>query len=223
MGEMMNSTARKVIPIHSNRTSDIHTGYVISTMLGEISINIAGEIKKGKKAFSCIIDPEPDDIVICTENEDGILYVLSIIERPNRQKINISLPSDANVQLNKGSLNIHSSDSVTIASKDINCFSKKVIHRSHEAIVSYDDITANGNELHARYKAIHLISNLINTIAKQAIEKFMGYIRDTEDSDNVKAGQMIRRADGLCSIDSKYTMLNSKKSTKIDGEKILMG
>ena len=223
MGETMNSSARKVIPIHSNKTSDICTGYVISTMSGEISINIAGEIKKGKKAFSCIIDPEPDDIVICTENEDGIVYVLGIIERLNGQKINISLPSDTNIQANNGSLNLHSSENVTIVSKDINCFSKKVIHRSHEAIVSYDDITANGNELHAQYKSVHLISNLINTIAKQAIKKFIGYIRSTEDTDMVRAGQMTRHADGVCAIDSKYTMLNSKKSTKIDGEKILMG
>ncbi len=39
----------------------------------------------------------------------------------------------------------------------------------------------------------------------------------------VKSGQMTRQTDGLYAMDSKHTIMNSKKSTKIDGEKILMG
>ncbi|MBC8440584.1 MAG: DUF3540 domain-containing protein [Deltaproteobacteria bacterium] len=219
----MNNSARKVIPIHSNNRSVIRTGSVVSIISDEIIINMTGDTIKAKKAFSCIIDPQPGDIIICSESENGMIYILGIIERPATQKMNISFPSDVAFQANQGSLNIHFSDNVTIASKDVNFFSKKVIHKSQEAIVSYDNITANGNELQASFKTVRLISNLINTMAKQVIDRFKGYIRSTEDNDMVKAGQMTRRADGLCSIDSKYTIMNSKKITKIDGEKILMG
>ena len=219
----MKNSANNVIPIHSNTKPDIMTGSVVSVVSDEININLAGDLKKAKKAFSCIIDPEPDDIIICTENNNGMIFILGIIERPNGQKMNISFPSDAQIQTIKGSLSINSNDNVTIASKNVNFFSKKVIHKSQEAVVAYDNITANGNELQASYKTVRLISNLINTMAKQVIDRFKGYIRSTEDNDMVKAGQMTRRADGLYSMDSKHTIMNSKKSTKIDGEKILMG
>ncbi len=219
----MNNSAGKVIPFHSNNESVIRTASVISIISDEIIINMAGETIRAKKTFSCIIDPQPDDIIICAENENGMVYILGIIERPATQKMNISFPSDVAFQANQGSLNIHSSDNVTIASKDVNFLSKKVIHKSHEAIVSYNNITANGNELQASFKTVRLISNLINTMAKQVIDRFKGYIRSTEDSDMVKAGQMTRHADGLYSMDSTHTIMNSKKSTKIDGEKILMG
>ena len=219
----MNNSARKVIPIHSNNKPAVRIGSVISVISDEIIINMAGGTIKAKKAFSCIIDPEPDDIIICTENENGAAYILGIIERPATQKMSLSFPSDTRIQVKQGSLNITSMDSVTIASKDLNCFSKRVIHKSPEAIVSYEHITANGNELQASFKTVRLISNLINTMAKQVIDKFKGYIRSTEDNDMVKAGQMARQAHGVYSMDSKHTIMKSKKSTIIDGDKILMG
>ena len=192
----MNNSARKLIPIHSNNKSVIRTGSVISVLPDEIIINMEENTIKAKKAFSCIIDPEPDDIIICTVNENGMVYILGIIERPANQKMSVSFPSDTHIHVNQGSLNINSTDNVTIASKCVSCFSESVIHKSHEAIVSYDNITASGNELQASFKTVRLISNLINTMAKQVIDKFKGYIRSTEDNDLVKAGQMTRHADG---------------------------
>ncbi|MCK5312885.1 MAG: DUF3540 domain-containing protein [Desulfobacteraceae bacterium] len=219
----MNNSARKVIPMKINTASVVRTGSVISIISDVISINLAGEIKKATKAFSCLIDVQINDIVICTENENGIVYVLGIQERPGSKKMNISFPDDTNIQSNDGSLSLQSSKSVSIVSNNVNCFSKKIIHKSKEATISYDNITANGNELHASFKTVRLISNLINTMAKQVIDKFIGYVRSTEDNDMVKAGHINRQAEGLLSMDSKHTIMNSKKSTKIDGEKILMG
>ena len=219
----MNNLAKNLIPIHSNNVPDIRTGSVISTTFDDIIVNMAGKSIKAKKAFSCITNPQPNDIIICAENEDGMVYILGIIERPGAQKMSISFPSEVDIRADQGSINIHSTKNVAIASKNMNCFSKRAIHKSQEAIISYDNITANGSELQASFKTVRLISNLINTMAKQVIDKFKGYIKCTEDNDMVKSGQMNRQADGLYSMDSKYTIMNSKKSTKIDGEKILMG
>lgn len=219
----MNNQARKVIPIHSTYKSNILTGSVVQVISDKITINVAGSIKKAKRAFSCVIDPEPDDIIICSQNNNGTIYVLGIIERPGSQEMSVSFPSDTSIRSNQGSLNISSGESITIASKELNSFSERAIHKSHEAIISYDNIIANGDELHARFNTVRLISNLINTMAKHVIDRFKGYIRKTEDNDMVKSGQMTRQTDGLYAMDSKHTIMNSKESTKIDGKKILMG
>ncbi len=219
----MNNLSRKLIPMYNSNVSAVKTGSVISVVLDEIRVNLSGEIKKAKKAFSCLIDLMPEDTIICAENNDGMVYVLGIIERPGTQKMNLSFPSDAHIRTKQGSLNLNSQDSISISSSNVNCFSKRVIHKSFEAIISYDNTTALGNEFQASFKTVRLISNLINTMANQVIDKFKGYIRSTEDNDMVKAGNLNRQTDGLFSLDSKHTIMNSKKSTKIDGEKILMG
>jgi len=63
----------------------------------------------------------------------------------------------------------------------------------------------------------------MSTMAKQVIDRFKSYIRHSENSDQVKAGQMTREVSGLYSMDSKYTIMVSKRDTKIDGERIHMG
>lgn len=223
----MNNTARKVIPIlpdsASNGAPAVKIGSVLSMESGKICVNMAGDIKHAQKAFSCIIDPRPDDVVICSEDVDGQVYLLGVIARPGDQKASISFPSDTCIRTDRGGLSLNSDDHVSITSKQMNCFSQKAIHKSHEAVISYDKVIASGDELQAGFKTVRLISNLINTMAKQVIDKFKGYIRQTENNDMVKSGQMTRQTEGLYAMDSKHTIMNSKKSTKIDGEKILMG
>lgn len=223
MGETMNNSARNIISVHGGNESLVKTGSVIAVVSDTIVVDVSGDIKKAKKAFSCLIDLMPEDIVICTENNSGMVYVLGIIERPGIQKATMCFPSDALIRVNQGTLNINSDEGVTIASEKVNCFSKRVIHKSQEAIISYENITATGNDLQAGFNTVRLISNLISTMAKQVIDKFKGYIRHTEDHDMVKAGQMSRNTDGLYSVDSKHTIMKSKKTTMIDGDKILMG
>ncbi|MFA5904561.1 MAG: DUF3540 domain-containing protein [Desulfobacula sp.] len=219
----MSNLAKNVIPMHKRNESQVLTGSVISVGLDEIVVDMAGEIKKAKKAFSCLIDPVPEDIILCTENIDGVVYILGIMERPGAQDMGLSFPSNTQIRVDQGTLNINSPESVTIASGNLNFFSNKAIHQSREAIVSYETVTAVGNEFQASFKTIRLISNFIHTMAKQVIDKFKGYVRHTQDHDMVKAGQISRDTDGLYSVGSRHTIMKSKKTTLIDAEKILMG
>ena len=151
------------------------------------------------------------------------MYILGIIERPSSQATRISFPADTDVRVKKGRLNLHSPDSISVSADKLNNFSNQVVHNSEEAVIAYNSVTARGDDLQASYKTVRLLSNLINTMAKQVIDRFRGYIRSTEDHDMVKAGQITRTAEGLQSMDAEHTIMNSKQCTKIDGKKILMG
>ncbi|MCP3926251.1 MAG: DUF3540 domain-containing protein [Desulfobacterales bacterium] len=219
----MSSYQSKVIPISGNNSSVTQTGEILSSVNDYFEIDISNKLVKAKKAFSCIIEPLPEDIVMCCKNENGLFYILGIIERKKPERMNISLPEHTNIESRKGSMNIFTKESITMASESLNCFSKRTVHKSKNAVVAIDNITATGDDIQASFKSIRVISKLINTIAKSVIEKFRSYIRDTEGFDKVKAGQLTRQTEGLYSVDSKHTIMNSKEYTKIDGEKILMG
>jgi hypothetical protein len=223
MGEKMTNPARNIIPMHSHPASIIRTGRVESVISGDIRITVSGDILTAKKAFSCIIAPEPDDLVLFTEDEKGEVYVLGIIERPKNQNATLAFPSHTRIDVSHGSLNIHAGDQVTLAASGLNYLSNRAVHKSREAVVAYDKITAAGTEIQASFKTVRILSHLINTMAKQAIQRFQGYIRNTENTDMIKAGQMTRCAEGLYAVDSNQTVMKSKKNTIIDGEKILMG
>ena len=220
----MKAENTKVIPIIEPVPSAIHHATVLSVADEFIVIDVSGIPQEAKIAFSCLVRPVPDDIVMYSLHESGVSYVLGIIERPSDTNMIIDLSGDATLQTRSGSLSMISNSSVNLlAGKKINCISDQVIHKSREAIIDYNEIVAQGKSLQASFTNIRVFSELMSSMAKQVIDKFKSYIRHTEDFDQVKAGQMTREVSGLYSMDSKYTIMVSKKDTKIDGERIHMG
>jgi hypothetical protein len=68
-----------------------------------------------------------------------------------------------------------------------------------------------------------LVGRLFNTMVEHVIARARSYTRRTEDCDQISAGQMTRKAEGLYSQQAKYSVMVSTKDTKIDGEHIFMG
>ena len=220
----MKAENKKVIPIVEPVAPAIYHATVLSVTDESIVIDVSGVPQTAKLAFSCLVRPEIDDIVMYSQHESGLCYVLGIIERPGETEMSIDLPGDATIQTRTGSLSMISGTSVNLlAGKKINSISDQVVHKSREAYVDYDEITAKGKSLQASFTNIRVFSELMSSMGKQVIDKFKSYIRHSEDFDQVKAGQMTREVSGLYSMDSKYTILVSKKDTKIDGERIHMG
>ena len=224
MGEKMNQKSAKVVPLMEPMETTVQNGKILSVSDRKAVVNISGVALPAQVAFSCLVQPVQGDLVLCVQNEAGTYYIIGIIERQEKQDITLSFPADATMLAQEGSLSMVSGESVTLASGDrLNCLSEQVVHKSRHAVVDYDELTARGTNLQASFKTVRLISGMINTMAKHAIEKFRSFIRHTEDSDQVNAGQMTRKTNGLYSMDSKHTVMVSKKGTKIDGEQIYMG
>lgn len=222
----MNHNATSVIPMETETSAapetSVQTARVGAVSAGTVQVVLGGKTLEARKAFSCLVDPAPDDTVLCCRDDTGKIYILAIVDRPDKGKMKLSFPSDVTLESLHGNLNMFSGKSVNMSADNLNIFSKKTVHKSDAAYFSCDRVAADGSELQASFKTVRLVSNLINTMARQVIDKFRGYIRHTEDHDQVQAGQLTRRTDGLYSMDSKNTVMISKKETRIDGEKIYM-
>jgi len=213
-----------VISLPGKEKATIQNARVVSVSGKEAEIRLAGRSLAARVAFSCLVQPMPEDLVLCAKDEAGEYYVLSIIDRPGEQDMTIYFPGDAAMVAEDGVLSVAAGKSVNLASGGrLTCFSDQAVHKSREAVVDFDQLTARGENLQANFKSVLLISRMISTMAGQVIEKAKSYIRHTEDYDQVKAGQMTRKVDGLYSMDSKRTVMVSRKETKIDGERIFMG
>ena len=213
-----------VVPLREPTGLAVQNAMVISVSDQEIVIGIGGISKAARVAFSCLVRPEVGDEVLCSSDESGAHYILGIIERPGDQDMTLSFPADATMLAQEGSIAMLSGRSVTMAAADkLNCFSDQAVHKSREAVMDFDEVTARGTHLQANFETVRLISRMVNTMAHQLIERVKNYIRRTEDYDQVNAGQMTRKVEGLYSMDSRHTVMVSRKDTKIDGERIHMG
>jgi Protein of unknown function (DUF3540) len=215
----MNTQAENIIPIQSNLGSENHlsnnfSAYIQEINTGEIIIAYQGRLMKAETAFSCLAQPMTGDKVLISCDQHQQAYIIAILKREQADQMTMQLPARTI---------INSSENITLASQQISQLAQKQINKSCEHITEFDQAIIKGNKLHSHIRQLHSISDMVSTIAKQAIQKFNSYVRKSDTSDQVQAAQMSRKVDGLYTMNSKHTIMVSQKDTKIDGEHIHMG
>lgn len=209
----MSAIVGKVLPVIQQSETKIMRGQVAEVVGQEVTVVLAGQHCRAATAFSCLVQPQAGDIVLCGGN-DHQWVVLSILERPLSPKTVLQFPGDVVLRAKSASM---------VTEGNLNFFSAREIHKSDAAVVDIKEVTATGETLQATYRSVRLISQLINTMARHVIKRVQTYLRQTEDHDQIKAGQLTRTVEGLYCMDSKHTVMVSKKDTRIDGERIHMG
>ena len=190
------------------------SGRIHKIQQGNIQVDHNGKLINTQKAFSCLVEPMVDDIVLVSKDQHQQAYVIAILQRDDETKMQVQLAPNTTLT---------SSEKLTLHSEQINQLSVKSLQKTSEATFDFQQGLIRGDKLHSHIRHVHTISDMISTMAKQAIQKFNTYIRKTDTSDQVRAAQMGRKVDGLYTMNSKHTIMVSQKDTKIDGEHIHMG
>ncbi len=209
----MNLQVDNIVPI-SPATANNVSGRVVKIQDGLFQLDYEGTKINAQKAFSCLVEPELDDIVLFSQDQHQQAYIIAILQRKEDSAMNIQLAANTSLTSDKN---------LIFRSEQINHFSQKSLQQTTESTVQFQQGIIKGDTLHSHIRHIHSMSDLISTLAKQAVQKFNTYVRKTDTSDQVQAAQMGRKVDGLYTMNSKHTIMVSQKDTKIDGEHIHMG
>lgn len=209
----MNIPADNIVSISPTAANNV-SGRIVKIQDGHIHIDHEGQLIKAQKAFSCLVEPLYNDIVLFSQDQHQQAYVIAILQRDEDSSMNLQLAPNTTLA---------SSKMLTLHSEQITQLSQRSLQKTNEATIDFQQGLIKGEKLHSHIRHIHNISDLISTMAKQAIQKFNSYVRKTDSLDQVQAAQMSRKVDGLYTMNSKHTIMVSQKDTKIDGEHIHMG
>ncbi len=220
----MNIKNTNVVNLFEGDEYSLRSTRVLEVSEKGIMIEIEGLPQNAGIAFSCLIRPEPGDHVLYAKSNENSCIILSIIERSGCQDMSFSFQGNVDMNMNKGAFSLISNESITMATGDkLNCISKETIHKSRHATIDFDNVVAKGSTFLGTFKSVNMIGQVINRFARRLTEKAQTYIRHSEDYDEVKAGNMNRKSEGLFSVKSENSILISKNETVIDGEHIFTG
>lgn len=185
-------------------------------------------VAQGRIAFSCLVAPQENDTAVCVRDESGTYIVLAIVDRPDEgpdsQDMTLKFPASARLLTADGDLKLVAKDEISMLSgESLFLGSRKAVHHARQAVINYQDISAQGNSISARYKSMQLLCDRISSMVKQALQKYDHYVRHSSENDQVSAGFMERKVEGLYSMNTRTTLMTSKKDTRIDAERIHMG
>lgn len=188
-----------------------------------IQIQIQDRVITAQKAFSCLIQPVEQDIVSVQLMDTGEFVVTAILERSTAAPTQIQFKDDIQVQ-GQGRIDIRSQGNLGLMTdQQLFCSSDTAMHKSNHAWIAFDHTKVVMSKLESTIDKIQSVSQWVNTLAKQAMQRFQTYIRHTEDMDQTKAGNKKQQVEGLYRVDTETTLMMSNKDTKIDGQHIHMG
>ena len=216
----MNTANDKVVCLPAS-VSGIQIATVISVEGQTWRVECDGRTVLAQKAFSCLVVPQPDDKVLLS-GDDAHSFIIAIVERPESQDMTLQVGPETSVT-GAQNLALHSAETTTLVSHQINQVATKQVVKADELITEFNSGVVSGQQLHAKVGRLHVISDWINTLAKQAVQQFQRYVRKTDQMDSVEAGNISRKTPGLYNLNTHHTIMVSRKDTRIDGEHIHMG
>jgi hypothetical protein len=159
------------------------------------------------RAFSCLVEPAPDDLVLVGEAE-GKAFILAVLARRGDAPMRVALPDGAAIAAPGGRLAF---DAATI---DLRAEATAVTTRSL-------DVTAGRTE--ASLGRVGLLAEAIETIAQRVVGRFRRSLRIVEDSETLRARDIDQRASGHMHLRGDAVTLQGGALVKLRGDQIHLG
>lgn len=177
-----------------------------------------------RRAVSCLVAPQPGDLVVVSVLEDGRCFVLAVLERLG-EGAPVVLEADGDMTVRpQGRFAVASQEGVTIASGgDVSVASASVSVRTVDASLAADKLGVVGRYLHREIDRIKTVAGVIDDVAERISQRVQRLYRRTEDFEQVRAGKIDMVAEQTMSLRGKNTLMTSEELVKVDGEQIHLG
>jgi hypothetical protein len=207
--------AEKITAIHAYNDIQIETGTVQTCDGDQFRIFTQAEQISAAKAFSCLVEPQPGDIVLFSREPGRKNHILSITERPDDVNASLKFPGEVTLNAAQG-LNLSSAQDITLASEQITVLAST-------GLLSIDSLNAVGTKLMAKIDHVQTVAETVETVAGQLLQKLKNSFRLVEGVDQTRAQDVITTVRNLYSMRSKQAAILAKKDIKVDAERIHMG
>lgn len=201
--------ARTHIPIAQTSTFTAHIGaadgdgFLLST-----GVN-------ARRAASCLLRPEPGDLVLCAQVSVGDTFILAVLTRDAEQACTLETPGPATLSANgpltlQGtSLKLHSETSTTLRSQTL----EAALDTAHVA----------GRELHVFAGTMKLAGSVLSSVMDRIQQFSRQYLRHTEALDRVSAAQVQVEAKQILQLHGEHVLVEGEDLIKARGSQIHFG
>lgn len=166
-----------------------------------------GRIVAARRAFSCLVEPAEGDIVLLA-GAGGPTYVLSVLERPGKEPMRVSLPDGATVASDGGRLGLSAGT---------------LVMQADQGEVAMGSLGVTAKRTDARLGRVGFVAEAIETIAQRVIGRFRRSYRFVEESEQLRARDIDQRASGHLNLKGDTVTTQAGLVVKIDGAQIHMG
>jgi hypothetical protein len=199
-------------------------GTVVAATRKTLRVRIDDEVVRARKAFSCLVQPEPGDHVIVAEPADGAPYVLAVLERPRASAVGITVDGDCSLKVRNGRFRVDAARGVDLVSRgEIAMDAPEFEVRAGTGRFLIESLTHFGRTVRTRLRRIDLVAGVMDACLERLTQRAQRSYRIVDETDCVRSGEMDYRARGNVNVRGRNALVTAEELVKMDGDQIHVG
>jgi len=199
------------------------TARVLSVSPEGTMVQSEGGVYRARRAVSCLVAPEVDDVVLLATSERGACYVLAVLER-EATTTRLSVEGDLEVGSTGGQIRIAAPEGVDLVSqKRVGVVAAEVKVNAVEANVATQKATVVGRFLQTEFERIKSFATTIDGVFGRFSQRAKSSIRRVEGLEQLKAEHIDHSAQKTMTLHGENAVVTARQLVKVDGEQIHVG
>jgi len=199
---------------------------IVDEREGQWTVTANNARYRANVATSCLVRPEKNDIVLVSIDYEGCCYILSILERPDRDKrpTTLSLDGQVNLEVRNGGLKVSAHDGITFMTPEkLSMTSEDLEINALKGEVKIESFSFLGRIFNGQIEKIKVIADAVDSIFRRAVQRFVSSYRYIEEHEEIQSASTRMLVDGTLTMQTKNTVHTAEGHVKIDAEQIHLG
>lgn len=166
-----------------------------------------GTLQPVMRALSCLLQPEPGDVVL-VGGPVTQPFVLAVLQRTGNEPLRIAAQGDVEIAADGGRLTLTADAMVMTA-------------RTGHVLI--DDLALTGEKVASRFGRISVVAEAIESLVTRLLTRARRSYRFVEETEQLRAQNIDQRASGHLHLRGQTAVLHAGVVVKLDAAQIHMG
>jgi hypothetical protein len=224
----MNSTVRKIRNDVVSRPPieqvSQETGRVVAILEdGSIRVRTASGDHDARRAVSCLVAAEVDDVVLLARTPEGA-FILAVLSRERDAATTLAVPGDLAVRVPDGRLTLAASAGVDLLSaEEVAVTSGAVRVNAVEGSVVLQGLSFLGDVVRAEIDRVKLCAQAFDSVVERLTQKVQRSYRTVTETEQLRAERIDYTAEKVMSLHAEHALVSADELVKVDAEQIHLG
>lgn len=220
---MRSNVARKIEPEARPEAATQEVGRVVRAADGAFVVASGAAEIEARRAVSCMVEPEADDVVLVSVVPGRGAYILAVLEREGRD-VSVVLDGDLRVTLPSGRFVVGAAEGVTFASgKEVGVVAGEVKVNARLGSVFVESLSYLGTAVHAEIEKAKVRAAAFDATVERVVQRAKRVYRFVEEIEQLRAERIDHAARKNMSLRGENTLVTAEELVKLDGAQIHLG
>jgi hypothetical protein len=200
------------------------TARVLSVDGESLIVQTAQGPREARRAASCLLDPEAQDLVLLARLSSGRDYVLAVLERTGQGALRLSAEGDLELGSRNGVLSLKGKQGIRLISEGaVGLVARSLEAVARDGLVMIRALAVRSETLHAETGSLKVLADAVDAAVDRVSAHFGRVFRKVDGLEQVQAGQLQLRVRQNLELRGNNALVSAKRLVKLTGEQVHMG